>query len=551
MVSARARSLAYGGASMSDERTQGPATTTSERPLFRESACALRARLDAGELTSVALVKALFERTAEVDGRVRGYAKRLPEEALAEAEERDRERARGAVRGPLHGLPLTIKENIGVRGTDSTCGHKSRVGQPASEDAVMVRLLREAGAIVLGKGNIPQTLMAPETTNAVYGTTHNPWNAARVPGGSSGGEAALLASGQTPLAVGTDVGGSIRIPAAFCGVAGLKPTAGRWSNVGSRSILRGQPVVRPQMGPMARTVDDLVLLFRAIEPTVIAAEDPEVVPLGLGDPDQVDVRGLRVGFYDDDGFLSPATSMKRGVHEAMAHLERAGVTLVPYAPPRAADIYFLAVASFASDGLSHVRGALAGEPIIKPLALFERTSHLPGPARRATARALSLLGEERLARALETARERTSGELWDLFAERAELALAEQRAWQAARLDAVLCPAYATPAPQHGATGDFSAGATYTLRYNVLNLPAGVVPVTRVDRKGETLRPFERGDRVEKRAAKIEEGSEGLPVGVQVAARPYREDVVLALMKVIEAGARQGALFPATPIDPA
>jgi fatty acid amide hydrolase len=533
---------------MADDRDAGSSPST--RPLFRETALALRERLASGELSSVALVEALYARTAEVDGRVRAYAKVLRDEALAEAALRDRERARGATRGALHGLPLTIKENIGVRGTDSTCGHKSRVGQPASEDAVMVRLLREAGAIVLGKGNVPQTLMAPESTNAVYGTTNNPWNAARVPGGSSGGEAALLASGQTPLAVGTDVGGSIRIPAAFCGVVGLKPTAGRWSNVGSRSILRGQPVVRPQMGPMARTVDDLALLFRAVEPRLMAALDPEVVPLALGDPEAVGVRGLRVGFYDDDGFVTAATSMKRGVHEAMAILERAGATLVPFSPPRAADVYFLGVAAFASDGLSHVREALAGEAIIKPLALFERTSRLPGPARRAAARALSLLGEGRLARALETARERSASELWDLFAERAELALVEQRAWDAVGLDAVLCPAYATPAPQHGATGDFSAGASYTLRYNVLNLPAGVVPVTRVDRKGETLRPFDRGDRVEKRAAKIEEGSEGLPVGVQVVARPYREDVVLSLMKAIEAGARAHALFPATPIDP-
>jgi fatty acid amide hydrolase len=538
------------------EPPRGPARRRAEwgtvgdvTQLYELGALEFSRLLSRGELTSEALVEALWARTDAVDGRIGAYAIRLRDASLRDARALDAERAAGRVRGPLHGVPVTIKENVGVAGTDWTAGLSARRGQPADEDAVVVRLLRAAGAIVLGKGNVPQTLMAAETTNTVYGTTKNPWNTERVPGGSSGGEAALLASGQTPLAVGTDVGGSIRIPAAFSGVVGLKPTLGRWSNVGSHAVLRGQPVVRAQIGPMARSVADVEFLLGAADPLEQAAFDPEVPPVALSPSSRVVLDGLRVGVYEDDGFLTPSDSVRRAVREAAEHLRAAGAEVVEYRPRDPAETYLLGVASFTSDGMQHARAALQGEPVIAPLRLFERTSGLPRAARAAIARALEAVGERRLARALAASAAKSASELWDLAADRLVRARLELEDWSRAGVQALLCPAFATPAPQHGATGDFAAGAAYTIRYNVLNLPAGVVPVTRV-RADESRGDGPKADRVEKRARDIDRGSEGLPVGVQLVGRPYREDVVLALMAAVESGARARETFPRTPIDP-
>src|SRR5690606_4026152 len=143
--------------------------------------------------------------------------------------------------------------------------------------ALSVALARRAGAIVLGKTNVPQLLWVPmESSNVLYGTTHNPFRRGHGPGGSSGGEAAAIASGSSVLGFGTDIGGSIRVPAAFCGIAGLKPTVHRWSNLRSHTAVKGQELIRGQIGPMARTVADLDLFMRALSPLEMSAVDPYV-----------------------------------------------------------------------------------------------------------------------------------------------------------------------------------------------------------------------------------------------------------------------------------
>ena len=512
------------------------------------SARDLAARLSRRELTSVAIVEALWARADAVDGKVHGFTEQLRREAMREAKLRDEERARGVVRGPLHGLPVTIKENIHVLGTETTAGLRARAGKRSTFDAAIVQVLRESGAVILGKSNVPQTLMAPESTNHVYGTTNNPWNTARVPGGSSGGEAALLASGQSVLGVGTDIAGSIRIPASFCGVAGLKPTLHRWSTVGSTGALPGIEFVRAVMGPLARSVDDLAFFFEALDPAQMSALDPEVPPLPVGESAKVDLTKLRVGYYEDDGWFTPSAAIKRAVREAVEHLRAAGAEVVPYAPQHAEEIYFLGVAGITSDGLVTLRRELAGEDVIAPLKMNERLSKLPDGVRHTIARGLRLFGEERVARTIDALGEKRVSDYWALSWRRTVLAREETTAWTEAGIHALLGPGYATPAPQHGATGDFSIGASNTLRWNLLNRPAGSVPVTRV-LASETTRGEVR-DRLDKRAQSIDEGSTGLPASVQVAGVPYREDIVLAVMRAIERGARERPGFPTTPVDP-
>jgi fatty acid amide hydrolase len=381
-----------------------------------------------------------------------------------------------------------------------------------------------------------------ETTNPIFGTTNNPWNAKRVPGGSSGGEAAAIACGSSVLGVGTDIGGSIRIPAAWCGIVGLKPTLHRWSNRGSNGALPGQEIVRSQMGPIARTVRDLEALFFAVDPVRAARLDPEVPPLPHDEP--ASVRGLRVGFYDDDQFFTPARSVQRAVHEARAILEKQGAVVVPFDPPRANEHYRTMVAAVTADGLETLRALVGDDPVIEPLVLNWRLSRIPKNARKALARMMRAMGEVRPSEGLAAMGPRTVREYFQLAAHRMMMQRHELDAWNARELDAVICPATATPPALHGMSGDFTPAACYTTRYNVLNLPAGVVPVT-VVRKDETERTH-LFDRVDKKAALFEKDSEGLPVAVQIVGRPWREDVVLGVMRAIE----EGASAPKTPIDP-
>lgn len=268
----------------------------------------------------------------------------------------------------------------------------------------------------------------------------------------------------------------------------------------------------------------------------------------IGDPAQVDLRGLRVGFYEDDGYFTPCASSRRAVRQAARALEEAGAVLVPYTPPNADQHYTMMACAVTADGLATLDGWLDDDPVIAPVALNRRLGGTPRRLRVVLAKTLELLGEKRLARTMAAVGERSVQDYWKLGWERTGMQRAELDAWNAQSLDLVLCPATATAAPQHGKTADFTATAVYTTRYNLLNLPAGVAPCTTV-RADETPRS-ERRDRLDARAAEIQRGSTGLPIGIQVVGRPYREDLVLAAMQRIERDARARGEAPRTPVDP-
>lgn len=496
------------------------------------------------------IVRALHRRADEVEPRVGAFAHQFRQQAIREAEEADAKRSAGERLGPLHGLPITVKENIDVAGVPSTLGLRARKDHPAEADAVTVRLLREAGAIVLGKTNVPQTLLSPmETVNALFGTTHNPWRHGYGPGGSSGGEGAAIAAGMSVAGVGTDIGGSIRIPAAFCGVCGLKPTGHRWSNRGSQTLLSGQRFVRAQIGPMARRADDLALLLRSVDTPLHTPHDPRCPPAGVADPKAVEASSLTVGFYEDDGFFTPAASVRRAVREAAELLEAAGCRVVRFTPPNVEELLYLYFRGITSDGTATLFEALQGEPLAAPLKTLGRLAKMPTRARQGLAKALGLMGESRIEKMLESLGERRVKDLWALTARRDELVFEEQRAWDLAAVDVVLAPTFVTPAAPIGMAHDFTLGFLNCARYSLLDLPAGVVPVTRV-RADEVQRTALR-DRLDKRAAQIESASAGLPVGVQLVGRPWREDQLLAAMCLLESQARARGDFPTTPVDPA
>jgi aspartyl-tRNA(Asn)/glutamyl-tRNA(Gln) amidotransferase subunit A len=229
--------------------------------LTDRSATDLARAIATGETSSEEVVRAHLARIDAVNPHINAIVGRLDEEALADARRADTELQRGERRGPLHGVPVTLKESLSMAGKVTSCGSTRLQRHVTDADATVVARIKRAGAIPIGRTNVPDMGMDAQTHNLVWGTTRNPWNLQYAPGGSSGGEGAAIAARMSPLGLGSDVAGSIRIPAAFCGIVGIKPTQHRVSVAGH------VPYVLPdylQIGPLARSIDDLEVALAAI-----------------------------------------------------------------------------------------------------------------------------------------------------------------------------------------------------------------------------------------------------------------------------------------------
>jgi fatty acid amide hydrolase len=515
------------------------------REITAMSAGQLAAHIADGDLSAFEAIEAHIERIEKVNPHLNAVVVKRYEAARAEAVEADRKRRAGAPLGKLHGVPVTIKESLDLAGTTATFGLTSRAGQRAAKDEGHVARLRREGGIVLGKTNVAQLLFYYESDNPVYGRSNNPWNPARTPGGSSGGEAAIIAAGGSPLGLGTDIGGSVRIPAGFSGVAGLKPTAGRTPDPGRFSVPVGQQAIASQVGVLARHVEDVALGLEVING---GAPDRPAAP--LGDFREVYVNRLRVAYYTDDGTLATAPAVKRAIREAADILRGRGAQVTAWTPPDAGLGVYLLYGIFGADG---------GKLMSRMLGKDERTPHikqllsilsLPRPVIRAAIGLLGRVGQPTLAAGLQAFGYKDTAHYWQLV----EM-LMDYRDRFAAALDSdaggpfdvILSPISPLPAFTHGASRDLLTAGAYAPLYNVLGYPAGVVPVTRV-REDEQVGRQPTRDRVEQVALSVEQLSAGLPVGVQVAARPWREDVALAVMAAIQAVARTRPDYPRTPV---
>jgi fatty acid amide hydrolase len=350
----------------------------------------------------------------------------------------------------------------------------------------------------------------------------------------------------SPLGVGTDIGGSIRVPAHFCGIAGLKPTLDRWPNLGLNTAIAGQEAIRAQVGPMARTARDVALFFGALDPRRMTALDPRVPPLAFDDPAAIDVSKLRVGYFVDDGLVPSSRAVSRAVVRAARALRARGATVVDFTPPDLDDAAYSYLAALSADG-GRTAWAYLGDAEVDPaLTVLRKAASLPGPVRRAAARVARAAGENRLARLLEAMGEKTVAELYRLVAHLRAYRANLLAAMEAAQIDVILGPPHATPAMQHTMSKDFTLAGSPSMLWNLVQFPAGVVATTRV-RPGEAERP-DRRDRLEKRAASVDEGSAGLPIGVQLAARPWQDHVVLAAMIALEDELAGDEERPVTPI---
>jgi amidase len=454
---------------------------------LQSSAVELTRRLRRGDLTSEAVVTACLQRIATVNPVINAVVQRRDNAALDEARAADRRLAEGGPVGPLHGLPVTIKDSFDTAGLISTGGTLGRRTTVPSADATIVRRLKAAGAIVIGKTNTPELTLAYEANNLIYGMTHNPYDLSRGTGGSSGGSAAIVAACGSPLDVGSDTAGSIRFPAHCCGVAGLKPTSGRVPRTGHIIGPGGLQQWLTTVGPLARRVEDLELAFGIMAgPDDV---DPHIVPVPLGSSAEVDLRGLRAATFADTSLAAATPHVREAVTRAAQALARAGVEVDQATPPGFDRPFAFFPQLFGADGAAGLEAYLAF------LGTREVSPHVEGALRLMRPYAMSTVALEDLMLAIDQ---------W-----RSE-ALAFSR-----RYDLIVCPAAADGAPlpvtdwNDPAVSWHTGIFPYLVPFNFTGAPSVVV------RAGQT--------------------PAGLPIGVQCVAQPWREHVALRAAAEVEA----------------
>jgi Asp-tRNA(Asn)/Glu-tRNA(Gln) amidotransferase A subunit family amidase len=440
------------------------------------SATELAAKIRAGDLSPVAVVEAHIARIEAINPALNALVTPCYERARREAAQAEA----SAPRGPLHGVPITLKDSFDLEGVRSTCGLTARADYFPDADATAVARLRAAGAIVLGKTNTPDNCFDQETVNLLFGRTNNPWDVRRSVGGSTGGEAAIIAAGGSPLGIGSDVAGSIRMPAAFTGIVGLRPTsgvvpeAGFWPEALARlSELNG-------LGPMARRVEDAALAF------AVLTERPQQ-PLDLDG-----LRGQPVAYWLDDGLTPSSAAVRGGVHAAVRALEQAGMRTRAGGPAgrRLAGLGWAAFfgpreralvaegfgGGVAWNPLEEAQRSLHGEGRVTPGSLIYWLSSHYGSL------LLNALGVDGVAW-----RARLRAQLLELIGERG----------------VAVCPIFPTTAPRHGWTIPAVAATIHGQAWlNLAGLPGLSLPVGR--------------------------SRSGMPVGVQLVGGPGAEQTLLA-----------------------
>ncbi len=469
-----------------------------QNDLIWKSATELAALIRSGEVSSVEVVGAFIDRIGLVNTMLNAVVVERFDEALDEAGSADRELASRAPDAKLLGVPMTVKETLSVAGTHECAGVES-LARVASDDATVVRCLRSAGAIVIAKTNVSQFLWFNEADNPVHGRTNNPWDLSRATGGSSGGEGAIIASGGSPMGMGTDSGGSSRSPAHFCGIHALKPTSGLLSTTGSLDdvIFAGQEAVVNQPCPMARSVDDLGMMLGMLAARRDGWDEGARGRLVPNVPARFEPKRPRIGFFRSCPGYPVAEPVLRALEDSLVQLDQAGCRIREVDPPDLAGCMHLFNQIFVADGGDNLK---------------------------------DLAKSSQLDRRVERALAETSGarlgvhQYWRLLAERTRYARDCLRKLDASGVDILLCPPDSGLAFEHGASSEM-AGQAYAALFNLLGLPAGVVTVS----AGVRARALDSAV-----AQPLNSSDRGLPVGVQVVGRFWHERSVLRIMRLLE-----------------
>jgi Asp-tRNA(Asn)/Glu-tRNA(Gln) amidotransferase A subunit family amidase len=453
------------------------------------SAVSMAEQIREKKLSPVELVEAHLARIEKLNSKLKAFVQVDAEGARCQARTAEKAVTRGEKLGPLHGVPISIKSSIEVTGMKCEAGSKLRAGFVAATDAPLVSRLRNAGATILGMTNTPELLMAWETDNLLYGCTHNPWDLSRTAGGSSGGEAAAIAAGCSAGGVGSDGGGSIRVPAHFSGICGLKPTPGRIPATGHFPTSVGPFALIGVVGPMARTVSDLKVLFEVMQGPDDG--DTSAAPVPVRWLSRNDLKKLRIGYFEDDGRTPVTAETRAAVRTAAEALKRAGFEVEPFRP----------------EGLEQARQlwwqffGIAGGMLLRPMTKGREAD-------------LTAILKQHLSQ-VATEPPHSGQTLLDTWIMRDIVRMqvfSEMREYPI-----LLCPVASIPAFRHGErsweidgkTVQYLDAWSYTEWFNLLGTPAVAVPFGR--------------------------SNEGLPIGVQIVARPWEEELVLAVAVELEA----------------
>jgi len=501
--------------------------------------------LNTDKTTSEEILKVYHSRAISHGLRLELIAESNYQEALILARQCDKKRKqtpqeKRAELGGLFGIPISIKDSFIQKGLDSTCGQASLVFKPNTKDGELIALLKARGAIPFIRSNVPQTLGILDCVNTIWGRGLNPWNHQRSIGGSSGGEGGLIAARCSPIGLGSDALGSVRIPASFCGVVGFKPTAGRY-------VLRGHSSVGPYSkskfsliiannGPLARNVDDVVLFTKELIKEEGRILDP-ANPYVAWDEKKYQAKKLKVGYVVTEEFFGASKSCRRAVQESVSALKSQGYSVTEVKLPNFERMILLMIMITSSEGKARgIFQCLDGEKPVAELAPGLKMRTLPDTLKKVIGSILGLIGQSRLSKIVQSAVEVTTERYHELVGEYFEIRNEIYNFFTENKFDAIITPAMPLPAFKHGFGGDLAIATCYYWPANCANLPAGVLPVTKVQ-EGEDVYTSEDSihkDTMFKKCQDAIQGSVGMPVNVQVLTLPWEDEKCLAVMKAIE-----------------
>ncbi|KAL3457759.1 amidase signature domain-containing protein [Aspergillus heterothallicus] len=465
--------------------------------------------LSSGLWTAEQVTRAFCKTAAVAQQLTNCLSETLFEKALTRAKQLDASfRSTGETTGPLHGLPVSLKDNLNVTGHDSTIGFTSLVNKPATANSVIVDMLLEAGAILYCKTNVPTAMMISESVNNVFGRTVNPRGRNLTTGGSSGGEAALVAFGGSRVGVGSDIGGSLRIPAACTGLFTLRPSFGRLPSALARACLEGQESVNGVIGPLAPTLEEIALFMSTIITQRPWLRDPKCLPIPWHPVDIQPNTRLRIAILWTDGIVTPTPPVTRALSETAAKLEAVGHEVIPWEGSGHMEMEMLGLLQrmFLADGGRSVREFLepTGEPFRPEMRMWEEAAEM------------------------------SVYELWQMHRSRNTLCREYLSRWNEARVDALLCPT----TPYSGIeNGKFAYGG-YTCVFNLLDYPAvsfpsGVLTDKALDAKyGVEYRPLSSLDAQIQQDYSVD-NVQGMPVSLQLVGRKLEEENLLAMTDLV------------------
>ncbi|KAK5135972.1 hypothetical protein LTR08_004430 [Meristemomyces frigidus] len=481
--------------------------TDEELKITESFATEIVGAVAAGEWTAEEVTRAFCKRAAIAHQVTRCLTVVLFDEAISQAKKLDQHFFRhGKTVGPLHGLPVSLKDNFNIPGKPSSVGFCGWALEPMRHESTIVGILREQGAIIYVKTNVPTAMMIAESVNNCYGRTVNPLNRALTSGGSSGGESALIAMCGSPLGVGTDIGGSLRIPAACTGIFTIRPSYGRFPHFDARSGMAGQEAVGSVHGPMARSVADLRLWAESVVNAGPWLRDPKCIEIPWR---QVVLKPKpKLAVLWDNGMITPTPPVTRALRNAVKALKSKGYEVVDWSPEGHEEASDLLAKFFVADGGKSVRSILetTGEPFRPEMKDYE------------DAKELGVHG------------------LWQLHIQRTGLSKRYLDRWAACEgLDAILGPTTPYAAPKNG---DFKS-VSYTGVFNILDytatsFPTGMFADKEVDVYPSDFQPHNDLDDETRRdydAAAVH----GIPISLQLTGRRLEEEKMLALTEKIVA----------------